>query len=134
MRAVLDANVLVSAFLAPTGVPGELLRRWRLGDFALVASPELLAELDRVLGYSKLGGRLPAGETQATLALIAAVASPDPVDPCPIHSCDHDDDYLIALAAEAKAFLVSGDKHLLELRGQIPVYSPREFLDLLDSR
>jgi len=48
-----------------------------------------------------------------------------------VHSRDPDDDYLIALASAHRAALVSGDKHLLALEGEIPVFSPRAFLDLL---
>jgi hypothetical protein len=38
---------------------------------------------------------------------------------------------LIALASDQGALLVSGDDHLLGLAGQIPVFSPADFLDLL---
>jgi hypothetical protein len=30
-----------------------------------------------------------------------------------------------------RAALVSGDEHLLALAGRIPIYSPREFVDLV---
>lgn len=50
----------------------------------------------------------------------------------PISSSGAGDDYLIALAAERNAALVSGDRHLLDLKGRIPVYSPRDFLGLLE--
>jgi len=55
----------------------------------------------------------------------------DPEHDPPVHSRDPDDDYLIALASAHRAALVSGDKHLLALEGEIPVFSPRAFLDLL---
>ena len=42
--------------------------------------------------------------------------------------CHPDDDYLIALAHSRDAALVSGDRHLLELAGKIPVFSPVDFL------
>ena len=47
-------------------------------------------------------------------------------------STDSGDDYLVALAAEQRAALVSGDRHLLDLKGRIPVYSPRNFLELIE--
>jgi predicted nucleic acid-binding protein len=59
----------------------------------------------------------------------SVVADPDS-DP-PVRSRDPDDDYLIALSSAHRAALVSGDKHLLNLEGEIPVFSPRAFLDLL---
>jgi predicted nucleic acid-binding protein len=34
------------------------------------------------------------------------------------------DNYLIALASAERALLVSGDRHLLELADQIPVWRP----------
>jgi len=46
---------------------------------------------------------------------------------------DPDDDYLIALARATQAdYLVSGDRHLLDLADpEPPVLTPRQFLDLL---
>jgi predicted nucleic acid-binding protein len=46
---------------------------------------------------------------------------------------DPDDDYLIALARPTQIdYVVSGDRHLLDLvDGVPPVLTPREFLDLL---
>jgi len=40
---------------------------------------------------------------------------------------------LIAAAASAHAALITGDAHLLELEGSIPLLSPRTFLDSLDA-
>ena len=57
------------------------------------------------------------------------VVDPD-TDP-PVRSRDPDDDYLISLASAHRVALVSGDKHILSLAGEIPVFSPRAFLDLL---
>jgi predicted nucleic acid-binding protein len=56
---------------------------------------------------------------------------PDPTDTPPRRSQDPDDDYLIALAASHKSALVSGDQHLLALTKELPVYSPRELLELI---
>jgi len=40
---------------------------------------------------------------------------------------------LIAAAASVHAALITGDAHLLELEGSIPLLSPRTFLDSLDA-
>jgi predicted nucleic acid-binding protein len=56
----------------------------------------------------------------------------DPEGPPPARSADPDDDYLIALAAEERAQIVSGDAHFLTLEGTIPVLTPRAALELLD--
>jgi predicted nucleic acid-binding protein len=47
---------------------------------------------------------------------------------------DPGDAYLVALAQAEGAALVSGDRHLLDLAGEQPIYSPRAFLEILDVR
>jgi predicted nucleic acid-binding protein len=47
-------------------------------------------------------------------------------------SRDAGDDYLLALAMSASAVVVSGDRDLLDLGGDFPIYSPLEFLATLD--
>ena len=134
MRAVLDASVLISALISPTGVPAALLRRWLDGEFELIVSSLLLAELKRALAYPKLGSRVMEEEAKAFLDLLqrgATVAS-DPADP-PRRSRDRGDDYLPALAQSIAAMLVSGDADLEDLR-DIPIESPRGFLMRLDKQ
>ena len=135
MRAVLDPNVIISALLSPEGSSARLLRAWQQGAFECIVSPALLAELGRALAYPKLRKRIQPAEARRFLHWLAASASnaKDPDDPPPVRSADPGDDYLIALAARHGAALVSGDKHLLELAGRIPVYSPRDFLDLVQT-
>lgn len=132
IRAVLDPNVLIAALLSRDGTPAQLLRRWIAGDFEIVVSAALLAELERALAYPKLARRIAAADAAAFVSLLHSsaltVADPSRV---PTRSSDPGDDYLLALAQTAKAYLVSGDKHLLELAGTLPVYSPRELLRML---
>jgi predicted nucleic acid-binding protein len=47
------------------------------------------------------------------------------------HSSDPGDDYLLALAADEHAVLGSGDHHLLQLAGELPIQTARTFLDTL---
>ncbi|MDQ3400446.1 MAG: putative toxin-antitoxin system toxin component, PIN family [Chloroflexota bacterium] len=128
MRAVLDPNVLIAALLSPTGPPARLLVRWLAGDFELVVSPQLLAELSRALAYPKLRTRISGDEATAFVDLLARTASPatDPGD-IPRRSRDPGDDYLIALAERSAAVLVTGDSDLLVLK-DLPVRSPAAFL------
>jgi putative PIN family toxin of toxin-antitoxin system len=134
LRAVLDPNVLISAVLAPAGKPAAVLRAWSAGAFELIASPLLLAELERALAYPKLRARIHESEATALIEWLrrSATIAPDPVDPAPWTSHDPGDDYLLALAAHERAALVSGDRHLLELAGKLPIYPPAAFLGLLD--
>lgn len=134
MRAVLDANVLISAILSPRGSPARLLMAWQAGAFELVVSPMLLAELARALTYPKLARLIPAADADAFVVWIArsAVLATDPEGAPPIRSADPDDDYLVALAAAERAVLVSGDGHLITLADRLPVCTPADFLALLD--
>ena len=134
MRAVLDPNVLVSAALSAKGSPAELVRRWFEGGFELVASDALLEELRRVLAYPKIQARVPAEDADSLLELIGAEASlaADPSLTPPVRPDDPDDVYLVALAVAEGAALVSGDRHLLDLAGELPIYTPVEFLQQLE--
>ncbi len=136
MRIVLAANVLISALLSPTGSPAQLLLAWTDGRFELIVSPALLAELRRALRYPKVASRVSTAHADAFVAWLARSAElvSDPLGPPRIRSSDPGDDYLLALAIERNATLVTGDRHLLELAGDLPIHEPRGFLDLLAER
>jgi putative PIN family toxin of toxin-antitoxin system len=127
VRAVLDPNILIAALLSRRGAPAQLVSRWLAGDFELVVSERLVSELDRALPYPKLRSRISADEASAFVALLGhgALLGDDPVDP--------GDDYLLALAEQERAVLVSGDQHLLALADELPIQTARAFLDSLDS-
>lgn len=133
VRAVLDVNVIISALLSGRGAPARALRAWLHGEFELVVSPALLTELKRTLAYPKVAERISASDTDELLELLSrsAVLVDDPPGPPPVRSADPDDDYVISLAADARAVIVSGDHHLTDLAGQIPVYTLAQFLELL---
>ncbi len=133
VRAVLDPNVLISALLSATGAPAQVLRAWLGGRFELVVSPLLLAELDRALAYPKLRKRISPEDAKRFVELLqrSATVAQDPDAEPPRRSVDPGDDYLIALAAAERAALVSGDKHLLALEGDLPIFAPAAFLALV---
>ena len=133
MRAVLDVNVLISGLLAPAGMPAALLRAWQEGRFELIVSPLLLAELERALAYPKLTRAIPPADAQQFVAWLAdsAIRVDDPAAPPARRSEDPDDDYLLALAQAHNAVVVSGDRHLLDLAGELPIYAPAAFHALL---
>lgn len=135
-RAVLDANVLVSALLKPGGTPGTVLRLLLEEDaFELVLTPGIIEETIRALGYPKLRRLLPAdlvpSDWVENLAVLAVLVEDRPF---PGVCRDPDDDRTLAAAVAARAeFLVTGDDDLLALRehGGVLVVTPRRFLDLL---
>ena len=136
MRVVLDPNVLISAAISTAGPPRQIVAAWVDERFELVASPALLAELSDVLARPKFRRWISAAVAREFVDGLAddALIIDDP-PALPGVSPDPDDDYLIALARAANAdYLVSGDRHLLELEdADPPVLTPRQFLDLLDA-
>jgi putative PIN family toxin of toxin-antitoxin system len=132
LRAVLDANILISAVISPKGAPARALSAWLEGEYELVVSELLLAEVERVFADSKLRDRVGQTDAAAFIQLLreSGEIAADPED-APRLSKDPGDDYLIALAEAERAVLVTGDRHLLELAGRLPVRTVREFVDSL---
>ena len=132
MRAVLDPNVLIASLLSRSGAPARIVSRWLAGEFELVVSEALLAELARALAYPKIREHIAADEASAFVELLRQTVrlAPEPETPAR-RSADPGDDYLLALAEAQRAVLVSGDQHLLALAGELPIFTPRAFLDAL---
>src|SRR5262245_58289857 len=119
IRAVLDANVLVSALVSPSGIPAKVLKAWRDERFHLVASQAILSEIDRGLRYPKIRKRhgMSDGEIKEWIDDLAhlAVLVPGQIRVALIIEDPADDRYLeCALEGEAEC-IVSGDQHLLKL-------------------
>jgi putative PIN family toxin of toxin-antitoxin system len=135
--AVLDTNVVVSALISPRGAPAEIFRAWHVGRFAYITSPPLLDELARVLSYPRIRRRLgwtdqDRAELLEAVAYAAKLVVPDVR--LELIADDPDDNRVLeaALASEA-AYIVSGDRHLLELVSYegAEIVTPARFAALL---
>jgi putative PIN family toxin of toxin-antitoxin system len=138
MHVVLDANVLVSALISPQGAPGEILEAWEKDRFDLVVSPATLDELGRVLHYPRIQQKysLPADKLEQFLRLIAGQAIVvNPTQELAVIQADPSDNrYLECAKAAEAAYIVTGDKHLLELgefEGTV-ILPPAGFLAVLE--
>jgi putative PIN family toxin of toxin-antitoxin system len=133
VRAVLDPNVLAAALLSPRGAPASIITRWPAGEYELIVSDALIAELERVLTYPKVRSRITARDAADFITMLrdGAVLAADPSG-FPRRSADSGDDYLLALAESERAVLVSGDRHLLDLSREFPVRTPRQFANSLN--
>ncbi len=130
-RAVLDANVFISAILYH-GIPSQVLNLWRLeGKFALILSPETLAQ---VIGKLKSKFNFPDNLLEEWENLLQENIIPV-LPEHKIKICrDPRDDIVIATAVSGKAnYLVTGDKDLLILKKYfgIKIITPTEFLNIL---
>jgi uncharacterized protein len=129
VRAVVDVNVLISGVLSVNGSSAEILRASGDGQFELVVSELLVAELKRTLAYPKLRKWIPPEKAAAftNWVRVDGTLAEDPASPPPISSRDPDDDYLLALAINRRAYLVTGDQDLLVLSDNLPILTPAQF-------
>ncbi|HET6202164.1 MAG TPA: putative toxin-antitoxin system toxin component, PIN family [Planctomycetota bacterium] len=138
IRAVLDANVVVSAILSPEGPPGRILSAVRAGRVRLVLSSPILEEIGRVLREPRLSRRhgRSGPEIRDLVQGLEAIALLTPGElQLEVIASDPSDDRYLECAVEGRAdWLVSGDAHLLSLREfrGIPIRRPREFLETLE--
>jgi putative PIN family toxin of toxin-antitoxin system len=137
LRAVLDANVYVSAYVRPEGPPGVVIERFvRHAAFELVLSTTIAAEVLHALAYPKVlkAARSRTGPDlwfEDILVLSELIPGEHHVAGI---SADPDDDKYIAAAIEGRAaFVVSGDPDLLEIGEHqgVRFVTPRAFLDFL---
>lgn len=119
MNLVLDTNTVISGLLWK-GAPRQVLDLARSGSISLFTCPELLAELEEVLGRKKFADRLRVAQVTvdelvygyAALATTIRVGNIEPVI-----KDDPDDDIVLACAVSANAEVIaSGDSHLLALK------------------
>lgn len=135
LRAVFDTNIVISALLFPAGRLSWLRDVWQTGRVIPLASRASVQELHRVLSYPKfslsgadreelLGDYLPFAEL---------VTLPARLPVLPKCRDSHDQKFIeLAFAAEAET-LVSGDKDLLTLNGQVrfKICDPEAFRQML---
>ena len=135
MRIVIDTNIWVSGLLWQ-GLPWHLLRLSENERITLCIAPAIIDELSRVLNYHRLQSRLaqlglqPA-DLVAYVINLAALFEPQVDRKSPIVAIDPDDDIFLHCAEVAGArYVVSGDRHLLDLGhyAGIPIVTIREFL------
>jgi len=129
MRAILDTNVLISAYVFPGGTPEAVYRLALEGRLEIGTSRTLLAEFGRVLGqkFGWMPDRVEAAVAQ--VARIAAVVEPS--ETVQVVTADPADDRVLEAARAFGAdVIVSGDRHLLDLGSWsgIKIISPAELI------
>ena len=129
-RIILDTNIFISGILFG-GIPRKIIESVLQGQFTLCLSEPLWEELEGVLLRPKFHF---SGEVVHTILneLKTMAFLVDPERKLSIIKEDPSDNRLLEAAVTARTdIIVSGDKHLLQLRKfrDTSILSPREFLD-----
>lgn len=140
--ALLDSNVWISAFLKPTGPPGQVVACWLRGGFDVITSLPQLTEITQVLDRPRLTRQFayPRHEVERFIRLIAARANIVTISG-DLRACrDPDDDEILEAAISGKArYLVTRDDDLkrdlnlikVARSHRVKVVSVRQFLSHL---
>jgi len=122
LRVVLDTNLVLSALVIAQGRLAVLRHAWQAKRFVPLVSQATTAELIRVLAYPKF--KLTAGDQHELLAdslpWCETVCIPSPPPPTPVCRDVHGQPFLQPAVAGRAHYLVSGDRDVLALDGQMP--------------
>ena len=133
LTAVFDTNILFSA-TGWRGKPFECVQRARAGEVQVVTCPELIEELAEKLETRLHFSADQVAETIADyLGFLRVIRVPKVLMAVP-H--DPEDNMVLECAIEGEAqYIVSGDKHLLELKEYrgIRIIRAGDFLNLVSA-
>lgn len=132
-RVVIDTTVWISGIFWH-GTPHQILEMWKAGDFEIIVSEAILAEVGRKLNEKAAQFRMEVEAVNEWLDLIIGEAIfVQPQEK--IQACrDPDDDLFLEAAVEGGAdLIVSGDKDLTDIGKfrEIKLVNPRQFYDFL---
>lgn len=131
MRVVPDTNVLVSAIVFG-GPPGPLIELGAQGHLQLILSPALIEELRKVLRRKFGFSDAAVYQAETLLRRISTVVEPQP-EVTLITGDPQDNRVLEAAVASDADVIISGDRHLLNLKtfGSVPIMTPRDLLRIV---
>ena len=133
-RVVLDTNILISSVLIKFGNPRKIFEKFLNGEFILIESEEMLAEIRDVLFRPKFNYISLIEKENFIKNLLSLCNIVEPKQKIDIIKDDPDDNIILECALEGNAdYIISGDEHLLglkEFKG-IKIISPKEFLNIL---
>lgn len=129
-RVVIDTNVLVSSLWG--GNPGRVVEQWKDGGFLLLVSLQILKE------YLAVFARFGLSDVQLKERGLLFLESPFSILVHPTTEVDAvpkdpaDNRFLECAIAGKADWVVSGDRHLLDLKSfrQIPILNPADFLEM----
>jgi uncharacterized protein len=130
-RVVIDTNVMVSAFLG--GGLETIIVAWTAGKFTLIVSNQVVSEYLEVLSRPRFKITQAELDNFAALILIKAEFVLPEESIHAVEADPSDNKFIEAAVAGQADHIVSGDKHLLDLKEYkgISIITPRAFLEQL---
>lgn len=128
IKAVLDTNILVSAFLSPNGAPAKVFDHVLNGNIIMCFDSNILAEYREVLERPKFKFNQKAMD-QVMQFIIESGFSVVP-SPLPTNFMDEDDKIFYEVAVHVKGYVVTGNtKHYPK---ESMVVSAADFLEIVE--
>lgn len=135
LKVVIDTNVFISSFFG--GVPREIINLWKKGKIVLCLSQEIIKEYLEVLNRLGLKDKREIANLTGLFAegynsiFTAKTLNINVVDDDP-----DDNKFLECAVALDSKIIISGDKHLKEIKKyiDIEIVSPKEFIDLYSEK
>jgi len=130
-RVVLDTNVLVSALILG-GRLAAIVDLWKAGVVIPVLSRDTFDEFRRVLSYPRF--KLTGEEIRTIIEtyILPYFETVEPKEALRGLCRDPEDDLFFSCALAGRCeFLVSGDRHILEIKrhGSVRVITPKQLLE-----
>lgn len=138
IKTVVDVNILVSGRISSRSSPAKIIDLWQKRKFVLVTSKEILKELQRVLNYPKITKKYHLSKEKIDEYIRGFFAFSEvcsPTERISVIEDDSKDNKFIEAAISTRAdFIVSGDKHLLNLGKyqRVGILTAKEFLRELE--
>jgi uncharacterized protein len=132
LRVTADINIVVSGLNFPDGHPNKLLELARAGDIELAVSAAILDEMTDVLTRQFDWPEPDILEARRQFGLFAKHVAP--TEAVQAVKDDPDDNAILECAiAAGSQYIVSGDRHLLQMGTfrSIPVLKVAAFLELV---
>jgi len=126
IRAVIDANVFVSATLIEGTPPAQIIDAWQDGKFELITSASIIKEIKRVIYYPKVRRRSPYSEKEIEelLALLErkSTRTPEELKLEIVKTDPADDKYIIAAVESVRNSHCFFDVNLLQLNSKVDLW------------
>ena len=133
MNVVLDTNVFISGIFWKGNFCSQIIDAWRKGKFTLVSSISIIEELTEILKDFKIQMPDDMIEEWKNMIIENSIIIETKNK---INIIEHtSDNKFLEVAVEADAeYIISQDKHLLDLKGYkgIKILSPEDFLKVLE--